>query len=147
MIKYVQNLQVLINDVSSKQSTSLQSSKLIINVCQKLKILAKSNSYKKLLIIYSDLIENSEYYTFYKKTPQQLEKELEDQNAFLAKLELDCVIPNLSNIEIYAVPLRNNKNDQLVTQAIRFWKKMLLKYQGNIETSAQLSLPSCIQKN
>jgi len=147
MLKYVQNLQLLINDVSSHQSTSLQYSKLIINVCQKLKILAKSNSDKKLLIIYSDLIENSEYYTFYKKTALQLEKELENQNVILTKLEQDCIFPNLSNIEIFAIPLRNNKNDQLVNQAIRFWKKMFQKYQGNMETSAQLSLLSCEQKN
>lgn len=147
MFKYVQNLKVLINDVSSHQSTSLQYSKLIINVCQKLKILAKSNSEKKLLIVYSDLIENSEYYSFYKKTPLQLEKDLENQNVILSKLEQDCIMPNLSNIEIVAIPLRNNKNDQLVNQAIRFWKKMFQKYQGNMEASVQLSLISCDQKN
>lgn len=90
------------------------------NLCQHLPTLITSSADKKVLLIFSDLIQNSNTISFYKyrKNPEALQQ---DYPAIAEKLQQDCPFGPLNGIEIIVVHLPDKKDDELFTASKKFW--------------------------
>ena len=144
--QYIYSLHNMVKTLSRNGSNNLKSSKLMVNVCQKAKNLSLKKADKKLMIIYSDFLENSEYYTFYKKSEAQITKDIENMNPVINRLKQDCEFPDLGTITIHAIPIRNPKSDREVTLAVRYWRKLFQSFNGEFNAGAQLELEACLSK-
>jgi hypothetical protein len=106
-------------------SKCFNQSKIYQNLCRELISLRKVKGYNsKRLIIYSDMLENSSLFSFYKNKIDYRDKE-SLRLAIKSIEEKACVFPNLSGIEIFVISSRNETNDELINNAERFWMYLL----------------------
>lgn len=111
--KFIQNqLTPEISTFVSEIKKGREESEVFSNLCKQLNNLSKQAADKKNVIIYSDMLENSELFTFYGR-----EVTMKDfENA-----EKECQFPDLSDINIYVVPPLNPKNKDLVSKSEKAW--------------------------
>lgn len=114
-------------------------SSVYLPLARELNLLSQSKSEKKILIIYSDLFENTESLSFYRKKdfalletkPELIKKEFEK----LAKLD------SLSGIEVWFIyQPSDSKNDRNFQVASGFFKNLLESKKAKVNISANLNL-------
>lgn len=105
--------------------------KIYQQLCREFRSLKASNADHKVVVIFSDMLENSDLFSFYneegKPGLRQVKGWLKDQAALtkaVGNLSADCAFPNLDDIEIHIVSNRSKKTDELINVAEQFWTRM-----------------------
>jgi hypothetical protein len=96
----------------SKIEKGRDESEVYSNLCKQLSNLSNQPADKKNVVIYSDMLENSNLFSLYGK--EVTSKEFENA-------EKNCQFPDLSDINIYIVPPLNPKNKELVSKSEKAW--------------------------
>lgn len=112
-------LSTKFDELIKGESSKKDKTKIYLPLCKALTELSKSKSSRKIMVIFSDMIENSELFSMYKMKgikPDEILIQLE--STFSEK------IPDLKDIEIYIVSKRNKANDEIITLAEEFWKEL-----------------------
>ena len=114
--KFKTSFSKTFDEIIGKETPEKQNTKIFLPVCKALNQLRESKSTRKVMIIFSDMLENSELFSFYKeKSP--------DATATMDKLEEAYAItfPELKDIEVYIVSKRTTSNDIAIDKAEKFW--------------------------
>jgi hypothetical protein len=100
------------------------SSKIHQNLCREFNQLG-TKRVKHLIIIYSDMLENSSLFSFYRDSEKidNFINNIVDADKFLSNV--DCSFPDLKGIEIHIIAYRTPTNDPFVNKAQKFWTKFL----------------------
>lgn len=83
-----------------------------------LKKLEKSDADRKIVLIYSDMLENSDLANFHKGIKEE---------ALTKSFDESFPIEDLSDFEFYVVHPINKKNDQKIQKSGEFWKSFFAK--------------------
>ena len=138
-IKNFKNEVLEIIGSSIKEETRKSNSSLYIPIANELNKLSQNKSDKRVLVIYSDLMENTPDLSFYRKrdfellkiNPEQVQKQLE-------KL---AVLNSLSGIEVYFIyQPSDTKSDQIFQTISQFYKKLLEDRGAKVTISANLNI-------
>lgn len=126
----VEIMEEIIEHNSKKKSRS----KLYQQICRELNRLTKfSNADEKVVIVYSDMLEHSDLFSFYGKGLYDINRWMESKDrlllAYKQKLSLDCKLPTaddgMGNVELYFITKRTAENDDKVNLAEKFWAALL----------------------
>jgi len=106
-------------------------SKIYQKVTRELIKMKKKKADRYFLIIYSDMLENSELFSFYGQNwQQQIKKMATDPEKTINELaKKGPAMPDLSEIDIYVVPSRNKGNDEMINLSEQFWTT-IFEHQG-----------------
>ncbi len=106
-------------------------SKIYQKVTRELIKMKSNTADKKYLIIYSDMLENSNLFSFYGNNwKPAIEKMIETPEEALSQLaKKGPALPDLSEFEIFIITHRTPENDEKINLSERFWAT-LLEYQG-----------------
>lgn len=117
--------------VVSSADWGTQASKIYQKITRELIRMKNSQANKKYMVIYSDMLENSELFTFYGSNwKTQVEKMIKTPEETLTQLaKKGPALPDLSEFEIYIITHRTPENDEKINLSERFWNA-LLEYQG-----------------
>ena len=113
-------------------------SKIYQNLCRELNNLVKTKSDRKVVIIYSDMLENSNLFSFYGSGVEKVHRYLKDMAYTKTELMIDCEMPDLSGVEVNIVTFRTTKNDERVNLASRFWTSLFNQKNANVRFDSEL---------
>lgn len=105
----------LANLNDSFQETPLKNSHIFSPVCKGFKKMQNSDADQKIVIIYSDMLENSEIANLHRSSVnfQKLQ----------TALDKTCDCGDLMDIQLYVVHPVNKKHDQLIRQSAGLWQQ------------------------
>ncbi|HKI88283.1 MAG TPA: hypothetical protein VKA38_04590 [Draconibacterium sp.] len=117
--------------VISSADWGTEASKIYQKVARELIKMKNSQADKKYMVIYSDMLENSNLFTFYGSSwKAQIEKMIDNPEETLTQLaKKGPALPDLSEFEIYVITHRTPENDEKINSSERFWTT-LMEYQG-----------------
>jgi hypothetical protein len=114
------------------------SSSIYLPIARELNELSKSKADKRVLVVYSDLMENTSDLSFYRKRDFELLKSNPDQ--VRKKLEKLTVLNSLTGIEIYFIyQPSETKGDQSFQTVTNFYKKLFEDKGAKVTVSANLN--------
>jgi hypothetical protein len=117
-------------------------SKIYETLCRLLQKLTADNANRKVLIVYSDMLENSSLFSFYDKDADKRILEMIKHIGATEKQWSDscgCSLPALSDIEIIVINRHNSQDDDKAELAERFWTILFqLNNVGKITFSSHL---------
>jgi len=98
-------------------------SKIYRKVARELNQLRQATFDRKIMIIYSDMLENSRLFSFYKGGWKDRIKGIisSPANAIQEFSEAGAAMPDLSGMEIKMITLRTVENDEMVNLSERLW--------------------------
>ncbi|MEL7221491.1 MAG: hypothetical protein AAGJ93_09245, partial [Bacteroidota bacterium] len=99
--------------------------------CMHLPALSNADADRKVVLLLSDLIENSQAVSFY-QYQQETDLLMQEYSQLVNRLSSDCELGDLNGIEIYASHLPKKEEDEIVVQALRFWEQYLGQQGGTI---------------
>lgn len=112
-------------------------SKIYQGLCNELTRLASDPAEHRIMAVYSDFLENSALFSLYPPDNIQcLNDPVQFADSTLSRI---CPLPALNGITIYLVAYRNEKNDDMVNQALRFWKVILEHRGATVNIGADLN--------
>lgn len=118
--EFESKLDKAFSNVFDNSNFDRSKSKIYQNLCREINSLKQNIADNKIIIVYSDMLENSELFSIYTDNTDNIK--IED---FEKKhLQKDCLLPDLSDIDIFVVTNRNQKNDENINKAERFWKQL-----------------------
>lgn len=132
------NLNTTWKDIITSVNWQKDNSKLYQQLCRELNRMTKfSKADQQVFIVYSDMLEHSNLFSFYGSRIKRIEKWLENKDrldlAYQRELSTDCRLPTIddgiSNVELYFVAKRTQENDEKINIAEKFWSH-LFKEQG-----------------
>ncbi|HKI89675.1 MAG TPA: hypothetical protein VKA38_11655, partial [Draconibacterium sp.] len=117
--------------IISSADWGTDASKIYQKVTRELIKMKNTQADKKYMVIYSDMLENSNLFTFYGSNwKPQVEKMIENPEETLTHLaKKGPALPDLSEFEIYIITNRTAENDEKINLSERLWTT-LLEYQG-----------------
>jgi len=121
-----------------KQKIGKDNTSLYIPIAKELNRLSQSTANKKLLLVYSDLMQNTDDMSFYKNETLSLLRTNPDsvKKYFESQLKLK----NLSGIKIYLVfQPQNMKQDEVYKIVSNFYKAMLESKGAEVEITASIN--------
>ena len=101
-----------INDTYTGKA--LNNSHLIYPICKGIKKLNKSDANRKIVLIYSDMLENSDIANFHSKKG--------NDKIWIKKIDKACDLEDVSDLEIFVVYPVDKKMDGKISKAATFWK-------------------------
>lgn len=106
-------------------------SKIYQKVTRELIKMKKGEADRKYLIVYSDMLENSDLFSFYGPGwKNRIGKMMEDPGKTLEELaKTGPALPDLSEFEILVIVSRNPANDEQINISEQFWTT-LFEYRG-----------------
>lgn len=113
-------------------------SKIYQNLCRELNNLAGVKSDRKVAVIYSDMLENSNLFSFYGSGVEKVRRYLEDMDQARRELSADCAMPNLSGVELSMVTFRTKGNDEKVNLASQFWTRFFQQQRAVVHFGSEL---------
>lgn len=120
-------------DVFSKTSfqEKLPQSKLYRPICKILQVLADSPAERKVCFIFSDLLENTKYLSFYSfmDKPGTI---LNERDRIINTLNERCELPDLTGIELYIIHHPNSETDELFDAVLQFWTTYFKEKGANV---------------
>jgi len=137
--QFRKELKTGINELIGQVNWKTKESKIYQNVCRELKHLATKKADQKVVIIFSDMRENSSLFSFYGHKGariEQMTKNIEETHDNL--LAKDCELPNLEGIDIYIVSPRNQEIDEQINKAERFWTKLFEYKNAKVNFDSEL---------
>lgn len=133
---FQQQVSVMFDNFGRAYRKDAGQSKIYQGLCRELTRLADDKADRKIMVVYSDFLENSPLFSLY--PPHNL-KYLQDPVQFAdSVLRQDCPLPRLDSIDIYLVAYRTESNDEAVNQALKFWETVLEHAGARVETGAGL---------
>ncbi len=90
----------------------LKSSHLIEPICKGMKKLNKSDANQKIVLIYSDMLENSSIANFHGKSSSK---------DWPSRIDATCDPEDVSDLDIFVVYPVDKQNDGKITKAAEFW--------------------------
>ncbi len=138
-IKNFKNRATKIIENSNKDTIGKRNSSIYLPLVRKLNQLSRSNSQKRVLIIYSDLMENTKELSFYNKQTIKILKTKPE--SIQTQLEQMQQIQDLKGIEIHFVfqPV-NPESDSDFKIASEFYKTILQNKGATVTISANLNI-------
>lgn len=135
--KFKNDVTEIINN-EAKDKTEKINSAIYFPIANELNKLKNSKSQKRILIVYSDLMENTEELSFYKKN--DFEKLKTNPEQIREIFEKQITLDSLNGIEVYFIyqPAENN-NDQKFQIISGFYKKLLEDKGAKVKISANLN--------
>lgn len=125
-------LRVAINNINGKNNSSIY-----LPIAHELNELARSKAQRRVLVIYSDLMENTIDISFYNK--KQFQMLTSDTDSILKTLEQLQAIQNLDGIEVYLIyQPTDSQSDKVFTVVSEFYKKLLENKGAKVNISANL---------
>lgn len=94
--------------------TALNNSHLIKPISKGMQKLNKSNADNKVVLIYSDMLENSPIANFHGKSSNTKDWQM--------RIDKACDPKDVSDLEIFVIYPVDKKNDGKITKAAEFWK-------------------------
>ncbi|MBI4946488.1 MAG: hypothetical protein HY840_08820 [Bacteroidetes bacterium] len=114
-------------------------SSLYLPIAVELKRLSESTAKRRILVVYSDLMENTSLISFYKSEKFQLIKT--NPNSVRRILESEIPMPDLKGIEVYLIyQPQNNYDSELFREVSGFYKKWLESKGAKVNIGANLIL-------
>ena len=125
-------------------SVGKEYSSIYLPIANELIHLAESTASRKILVIYSDLMENDIDISLYAKDQLQL---FETNSEILKeRFEKQKLLPSLTGIEVYIIFQPKDKEDDREFQIVSgFYKKMLEEKGAKVIISANLTLQNQVQ--
>jgi len=118
--KFEGKLMDFLKEVNAEYTgKSLKESHIFEPICKGIKKLNDSDADRKVVLIYSDMLENSDLANFHSKNPN-FEK-------WTAAFDGACDLEDVSDLEFYIIHPVDKKNDAKIQQAGNFWMDYLLK--------------------
>lgn len=112
--KFKTQLLNSLTEINEKYTgTALNNSHLIAPICRGIKKLNKSKANRKVVLIYSDMLENSEIANFHTKKGLRTD--------WTHQIDAACDPEDVSDLAIYVVYPVDKKNDAKITHAANFW--------------------------
>lgn len=93
--------------------TALNNSHLIEPICKGMQKLNKSSADKKVVLIYSDMLENSTVVNFHGKSKHRPD--------WAKRIDAVCAIEDVADLDIFVVYPIDKKMDGKITKAAEFW--------------------------
>ncbi|MBI4931421.1 MAG: hypothetical protein HY841_11700 [Bacteroidetes bacterium] len=114
-------------------------SSLYLPMAKELKRLSESAARRRILIVYSDLMENTSAISFYKADNLQLLET--NQDSVKKILESEIPLPDIKNIEVHFIyQPKDNKENELFREVSGFYKKWLENKGARVTIEANLIL-------
>ncbi len=129
--RFYSDLEKTFTQILNQANWGTDASKIYQKVTREL-IKMKNSAYdKKKMIIFSDMLENSNLFSFYGANwKTNIQKMIDNPEKTLAQLaEKGPALPDLSEFEIYVITSRTAENDEKVNLSEQFWIA-LLEYRG-----------------
>jgi hypothetical protein len=116
-------------------------SKIYQNICRELSSLHSAEGEKKIIIIFSDMLENSSIFSFYGSRMDKIKSYINNIEGVYDKiLSKDCAIQDLSGIEIYMIAQRTVENDEKVNLAEKFWTALFEYKNADVHFDSELDI-------
>jgi len=138
--EFYKQMSIALNEIHSRKREELNQSKIYQNLCRELNNIS-SDSTKNLVIVYSDMLENSNLFSFYNNLSQIKEWNKDIDQVVKILENKDCHFPDLSGTAIHIVSKRKEENDLLINEAEIFWTKLFKTTNGDFYFDADLNLP------
>lgn len=141
--KFYRDLNNKVTGLLQNNTFQMNNSLIYQNVCMELNRLQSAHGDNKIAVIYSDMLENSNLFSFYGNANLgQIQSFINNNNPHLgALLNNTCSLPDLSKINIHIVfPNRTNTTDPLITLAANFWTILFSAKNGTVKFGQQLNL-------
>lgn len=123
---------------STIDSIEKENSSIYLPIARELNELSQSKSNRRILVVYSDLMENTPELSFYRKGDFELVKNQPD--ALQKRFEKELLISSLGGIEIYFIyQPKDIKSDQRFQIISEFYKKLLESKGAKVTISANLN--------
>jgi len=120
---YLKELRAMVTSTLASTQLDRAKSKIYNKLCSTLPNFINTTD-ENYVIIYSDMLENSELATFY--NPALLQTAAKDPIEFYnQKLKPSCELPSLANTEVHLYTAHTKENDMKVSQAEKFWAGVL----------------------
>lgn len=100
------------------QGKSLEGSHIFQPFCKGVKKMDRSDAGNKIIVIYSDMLENSELANFHARNVKL--------DGMADRFSEACTLSDLSELEVYIVHPVNKSNDTKIRKASDFWQEYLV---------------------
>jgi hypothetical protein len=140
--RFNNNLKESFTAVLNEADWGTNASKIYQKVTRELLKMKRKEADRNYLIIYSDMLENSNLFSFYGQNwRQKIERLAEDPGTTLEQLaEKGPAMPDLSEFDIFIVASRDSENDEKINLSEKLWTS-LFEYQGaTVSFNANLEL-------
>ncbi|MBN1822019.1 MAG: hypothetical protein JW833_14960 [Prolixibacteraceae bacterium] len=139
--KFISDIESVFTKTVNSAEWGTDESKIYQKVARELNNLNEQESDRKVLIIYSDMLENSSLFSFYGPNAKTaIEKYIATPNETLEEFSRSAPkINTLNNIGIIIITNRNNENDNLVNLSERFWTAMFSNLGATVSFSSSLN--------
>ncbi len=126
---FLKKLPSFINEHTTTADSGLSSSHIFEPFCIGLLELAQADKGRKIVILYSDMIENSPVLDMYKNrnilSADSVRLQMENRSS--------CKLPqSLKGIEFYVIQHRTASTDTLIRNTARFWREIIQQRSGII---------------
>ncbi len=125
--------------IQNKKSKELNNSKIYQNLCREFNGLNFSHD-KNLIIIYSDMLENSELFSFYGNKSKIIQWGSNIEIAINYLESKDCAFPNLKKVETHIISNRKVHTDELINTAQSFWQSFFNAKGATVFFDSELNL-------
>ncbi|HHH50114.1 MAG TPA: hypothetical protein ENK52_03965 [Saprospiraceae bacterium] len=131
---YSESIHEMIGKALTGTPADRPMSKIYAKLCKALNKEAGQNADTRHVIIYTDLLENSELAKFY--NPKTLQQAAQAPVEFSKKhLESFCQFGDLSAITIHLYPYRTAGTDAFINQAEKFWVTLLENHGATVKVN------------
>lgn len=129
--KFYTELEDSFSNLLSTANWGTDASKIYQKITRELIKMKRSEADRKYLIIFSDMLENSNLFSFYGKNwKSNIGKMIEAPERTLEMLSKDGpTLPDLSEFEIHIITTRTSANDEKINLSEQLWIT-LFEYQG-----------------
>lgn len=133
--RFYNELEQAFSDVLGSADWGTNASKIYQKVTRELIKMKRTEADLKYLVIYSDMLENSNLFNFYGQNWKgNIEKMMDEPEKTIQQLSAKGpALPDLSEFEIYIISTRTSVNDEKINLSEQFWTT-LLEYQGAVVT-------------
>jgi hypothetical protein len=121
--KFYTELENSFTQILSKANWGTDASKIYQKVTRELIKMKNTTADQKYLIVYSDMLENSDLFSFYGANwKSNIQKMIDDPEATLEKLaQKGPALPDLSEFTIYIITTRTAENDEQINISEQLW--------------------------
>lgn len=129
--KFFESLDGNIQRKLSEKELGTGQSKIYAKICKSLKNFLAKDADNYYLILYSDLLENSELASFYKE--EEINKAAADPMGFYnEKMKPLCELPDMSQVLVHIYPYRTPGSDVFINKAEQFWVSLFSEHGAEV---------------
>ena len=140
--KFYTELENSFTQILNKANWGTDASKIYQKVTRELIKMKNTTADQKYLIIYSDMLENSNLFSFYGSNwKNNILKMIENPDATLEKLaEKGPALPDLSDFTIYVITTRTAENDEKINISEQLWITLFENQGATVSFNSGLEL-------